>query len=177
MTNTKTIAVATVLGFAICSTTIAQDRPDRSLGKRPPNARTPAGARQRPTEAAPAIAHFTEAFATVAPFDANQDGQLDATERATLAKAMAEGTVQAPAHRTPPAGITPSPRMIINQIATLYSLVAPFDANHDGSLDENEQGALAAASKRGELPRPGGPPVGVGGPDGKRPPGPVRPRG
>ena len=145
MKNIATLAVAAVLGLAICSSAIAQGRPDGARG-------------QRPTDAAPAAGHLTEAFATVAPFDANKDGQLDATEMESLAKAIADGTVQAPTHRTPPAGVTPSAEMILNRIAGMYALVAPYDANHDGSLDETEQAALKAAIEKGELPRPGGPP-------------------
>ncbi len=113
------------------------------------------------------MGHLTEAFAKVAPFDTNKDGQLDATELEALAEAIADGTVQAPAHRTPPAGITPSAEMILNRIAGMYGLVAPYDADHDGALSEAEQSALKAAIEKGELPRPGGPrrqrPPGVGG--------------
>jgi hypothetical protein len=114
------------------------------------------------------VGHLTEAFAKVAPFDVNKDGQLDAAEKEGLAKAIADGTVQAPAHRTPPAGVTPSAEQILNRIARMYALVAPYDANHDGALSEPEQAALKAAIEKGELPRPGGPrgqrPPGIGGP-------------
>lgn len=155
MKNITTLAVAAVLGFAICSSAIAQGRPDGAQG-------------QRPTDAALAAKHLTEAFATVAPFDENNDGELDATEMDALAYAIADGTVQAPNHRTPPAGVTPSAEMILNRIARMYALVAPYDANRDGKLDEKEQAALKAAIEKGELPRPGGPrgqrPRGVGGP-------------
>lgn len=168
MKNIATLAVAAVLGFAVCSSALAQGRPDGARGQRPGNGQPPAGAPQRPTDAAPAVGHLIKAFATVAPFDANEDGQLDATEMEDLAYAIADGTVQAPNHRTPPAGVTPSAEMILNRIAGMYALVAPYDANHDGLLDETEQAALKAAIEKGELRRPGGPrgqrPRGVGGP-------------
>lgn len=171
MKNITTLAVAAVLGLALCSSAIAQGRPGGARGQRPPNAQPPAGAPQHPTDAAPAVGHLTEAFAKVAPFDANKDGQLDATEKESLAKAMVEGTVQAPAHRTPPAGVKPTAEMILNRIAGMYALVAPYDANHDGALNDSEKSVLKAAIESGELPRPGGPrgqrPPGAGGPGGR----------
>lgn len=162
MKNMKTIAVVSALGLAMCSSAIAQGRPGGGQGQ------GPAGAQQPPKDAAATVAHLTETFAKVAPFDANNDGQIDATEKESLAKAMVEGTLQAPAHRTPPAGVTPSAEMILNRIAGMYALVDPYDTNHDASLNESEQAALKAAIEKGELPRPGGPrgqrPPGVGGP-------------
>ena len=170
MKNISTLAAAAVLGLAICSSAIAQGRPGGARGQRPANVQPPAGVPQHPTDAAQAVGHLTEAFATVAPFDANQDGQLEATEKESLAKAIVEGTVQAPAHRTPPAGVTPSTEMILNRIAGMYALVAPYDANRDGALNETERAALKAAIEKGELPRPCGPrgrrPSGFGGPRG-----------
>ncbi|MBM3840854.1 MAG: hypothetical protein FJ398_23445 [Verrucomicrobia bacterium] len=168
MKNITTLAMAAVLGLALCSSANAQGRPGGARGQRPGNIQPPAGAPQHPTDAAPAVGHLTEAYAKVAPFDANKDGQLDATEKEALAKAIVEGTVQAPAHRTPPAGVTLSAEQILGRIAGMYSRVAPYDANHDGVLDETEQAALKSAIENGELPRPGGPrgqrPAGAGGP-------------
>lgn len=100
------------MGLALCPPASAQGHPDGAKGQRPPNARPPAGA---PTDAASAVDHLTEAFAKVAPFDANNDGQLDATEKNALADAIADGKVQGPAHRTPPAGIAPSAEQIADR--------------------------------------------------------------
>lgn len=154
MKKITSVAVVTVMGLALCSSVSAQGRPGGNKGQRPHNAQPPAGA---PTDAASAVDHLTEAFAKVAPFDTNNDGQLDATEKKALADAIADGKVQGPAHRTPPAGIAPSAEQIADRIAGMYSLVDPYDANHDGVLSETDQAALKAAIENGELPRFGGP--------------------
>lgn len=170
MKKIATLAAVAALGLTLCSSANAQGRPGGARGQRPSNAQPPAGAPQHPADAAPAVGHLTEAFAKVAPFDANKDGQLEATEKEALAKAIANGTVQAPNHRTPPAGVEPSAEQILNRIASMYALVAPYDADHNGALSDTEQTALKSAIEKGELPRPGGPrgqrPPGVGGPRG-----------
>ena len=163
MKNTKTLTVLILLGLAACSSTFAQGRPGGARSQRPPHAQPPAGA------PGAAVQHLTEAFAKVAPFDANRDGQLDAAEREALGDAIADGTVQAPAHRTPPPGATPNAEKILHRIAGMYASVAPYDANHDGTLNETEQTALKTALENGDLPRPGGP-------RGERPPGARGPR-
>lgn len=165
MKNITSIAVVAAMGLALCTSASAQGHPGGDKGQRPPNAQPPDGA---PTDTASAVDHLTEAFAKVAPFDANNDGQLDANEKKALADAIADGKVQAPAHRTPPAGIAPSAEQIAERIAGMYSRVDPYDANHDGVLSETDQAALKSAIENGELPWPGGPhgqrPPGVGGP-------------
>jgi hypothetical protein len=47
--------------------------------------------------------------------------------------------------------------MILHRLAGMYARVAPYDANHDSSLDETEPAALRSAIEKGELRRPGGP--------------------
>ena len=96
------------------------------------------------------VKHLTEAFARVVPFDADKDGQLDATEKESLAKAIVDGTVQLPAH-TPPDGVKPSAEAMLNHIADMYAFLARIDANHDGALDATEQAALKSAVEKGEL--------------------------
>lgn len=160
MKTSQIILTVTVL-LAAVATTFAQGRPGGARGQRPGNP-------NHPTDAAPAVTHLAEAYPKVAPFDANKDGQLDAVEKEALAKAIADGTVQAPAHRSPPAGVTPDAAMILNRIAAMYAQVAPYDADHDGALSDSEQTALKADIESGKLGRPGGPrgqrPPGVGGP-------------
>lgn len=165
MKNITPAAAMVAIGLSLCPSAHAQGHPGGGWGQRPSNAQKPAGA---PSDAASAVSHLTEVFAKVAPFDANNDGQIDAKEKQDLADAIASGTVQAPAHRTPPAGIAPDAGQIANRIARMYSQVDPYDANHDGVLSEAEQAALKAAIESGEVSRPGGPrgqrPDGVGGP-------------
>ena len=139
MKNIKILAVVGVLGLAICGFAIAKGhRGFRGHG-------SPHG-----MDAASAVKHLTEAFPKVALFDANKDGQLDTTEKEALAKAIADGTVQLPAH-TPPDGVTPSAEMMLNHIANMYAYLARLDANHDGALDATEQAVLKSAIEKGEL--------------------------
>jgi hypothetical protein len=146
MKNIKTLAVVTMLGLAICSFAIAQSRHGGTRVR---------GASQHFAEAASAVDHLTEAYGKLTLFDANKDGQLDATETESLAKAIAEGIVPLPAHR-PPHGAKPSAEMILNHIPGMYARVASYDANHDGALDATEQTALKSAIERGELACPHG---------------------
>jgi hypothetical protein len=141
MKNIKTLAVVGVLGLAVCGFAIAQSRHGGAPGH---------GAVQHGTDAASAVQHLTEVFAKFAAFDVNKDGQLDATEKQSLAKALADGTLQLPAH-TPPNGVKPSAEMMLNHIGEMYAKFAPYDANHDGAFDATEQAALKSAFDKGEL--------------------------
>jgi hypothetical protein len=160
MKNIKILAVAGVLGLGIGAVAIAQSHLGGAKGHGP----WKHGARGHFTDAASAAEHLAEAFAKIAPFDANQDGQLDATENESVAKAIIEGVL----HHTPPNGVTPSAEMIRNHIGSMYALLAPHDANHDGALDATEQVAVKSAMEKGEQSWPDGPrgqhPVGGGGP-------------
>ena len=143
MKNNKTLVVGVaVLGLAICGFAIAGSH----------HGARNHGASHRPKDAAFAVQHLTEAFARFAPLDVNKDGQLDAVERKSLAKAIAEGTVQLPAH-IQPNGVTVGVEMI-NHIADMYARFAAYDANHDGAFDVAEQAALKSAIETGELTCP-----------------------
>lgn len=161
MKNIKTIAVVSALGLAVCSSAIAQGRPGGGKDQ------GPAGAQQPPKDAAAAVAHIAEAYPKIAPFDANNDGQLDGDERLALGQAMADGKVEGPANRNPEREQAAHPGIIIQRIASLYGVAYWFDADEDGVLDEAEQAALKSAIEKGEVKRPGlgggGPPPGVGG--------------
>ena len=146
MKNIKTIGIVSVLGLAICGFTFAQSRHGGLRGH---------SASHHFKDAASAVEHLTENFPKFAAFDADKDGQLDATERESLAKAIAEGTLQLPAH-TPPDGVTPGAGMMLNHIADMYAQFAAYDANHDGTLDATEQAALKNAIEKGELHGPDG---------------------
>jgi hypothetical protein len=152
MKNIKTFAVVTALGLAVCSSAIAQGRPGC--------------AQQAPKDAAAAVAHITEAYPKIAPFDANKDGQFDGDERLALGQAMRDGKVEGPVNRNPEGDQAAHPGIIIQRIASLYGIAFSFDADEDGALNEAEQAALKSAIEKGEVKRPGlggGPPPGVGG--------------
>ncbi len=145
-------AVAT-LALGLCATAIAQDH----RGGRPGG--PPEGPPDGPPEAgANAVAHLTELYAMLAPFDTNEDNQLDATETAALAAAITAGTLKGPPPPVHPDGFQPKPEMIAHHLAEMYATLAPYDADQNGVLDATEQAALKAAIDSGKLPRPGGPP-------------------
>ena len=136
MKHIKTLAMGSVLGLAIGGFAIAQ-------GHR--------GAMQHHHgDAASAAKHLSEAFAKFAPFDANKDGQLDATEKEAVAKAIADGSLKIPAH-TPPKGVKPSAERLLDHTASVYAYLASQDTNHDGALDAKERAALKSAIEKGEL--------------------------
>jgi hypothetical protein len=58
----------------------------------------------------------------------------------------------------PPAGVNPSPEQIAERIAAKYAMMAPYDANGDGTIDTDEQAAIQADIVRGKLRRPSGRP-------------------
>jgi hypothetical protein len=140
MKQMKRIAVVAVLGLAICGFAFAQSQHD-AQGH---------GAADHHKDAASATKHLTEAYAKIASFDANKDGKLDATEKESIAKTIADGKLEIPDH-TPPNGVKPSADKLLNHIAGVYAFLASKDANHDGTLDAKEQAAFKTAIENGEL--------------------------
>jgi hypothetical protein len=137
----KILTMTSALGLVICGFAIAQVHDARPSTDR--------AAEEHPDPAA-VVEHLSKFFPGIAAFDMNKDGKLDATEEQALAKAIADGTLQIPAH-TPPHGEKPSPEMLVNHIAEMYAHVAVYDTNHDGQLDATEQAALKAAIEKGEF--------------------------
>jgi hypothetical protein len=136
MKNIKTFVGASVLGIAICGFAIAQSHRGEI--------------QHHYGDSASALEHLSEAFAKFASFDVNKDAQLDAAERESIAKAIADGTLQIPAH-TPPKGVKPDAEALLSHIASVYAWLASKDANHDGALDATEQTAIKKAIEKGEL--------------------------
>jgi uncharacterized membrane protein YebE (DUF533 family) len=142
MKHIKTLAVVGVLGLAVGGgLAIAQVHRSGAWGH---------SAMQHHADPASIVEHLTEFFPKIAAFDANKDGQLDATERESLAQAIVDGTLQLPAH-APPKGVNPSAEMMVAHIGEMYAQFAKYDANHDGTLDETEQAAIKTAIEKGEL--------------------------
>lgn len=108
------------------------------------------GARGQLVDAASAVEHLAGAFPNFAAFDANKDGQFDAAERESVARALADGTLQLPAHRSPN-GSEPGAEAMLAHIGEMYAQFALYDVNHDGALDSTEQTAIKAAIEKGEL--------------------------
>ena len=145
----KSLALSAILGLTLGTSLLGQDHPSGLRGQRP------VGVPSHPGDASKAGAHLAAAYATVAPFDRNADGRLDDAEVEHFVQALQQGTVKAPAHRSPPAGIEPSADRILQRITGVYARTAGYDANHDGHLDAGEQAALQAAIVNGELSFPG----------------------
>jgi hypothetical protein len=95
----------------------------------------------------------------VAKYDANQDGQLDETERAALHADMEAGKIARPEGRGPGNG----PR----RQGPPPEVVAKYDTNQDGQLDETERAALHADMEAGKIARPEGRGPGAGGRKGR----------
>jgi hypothetical protein len=141
MNRIKILTMSGALGLAICGFAIAQVHDSHPSSN---------GAAQEHLDPAAVVEHLSKFFPSIASFDTNKDGKLDETEKQALAKAIADGTLQLPAH-TPPNGVKPSPEKMVNHIVDMYARVAIYDTNHDGQLDAAEQAALKAAIEKGEF--------------------------
>jgi len=97
-------------------------------------------------------------------YDLNKDGKLDEKERAALQKDIEDGKIQ-----PPPGGPGERARGGPGGAPTAKELLAKFDLNKDGMLDETE---LAALLKDMQAHRPPPPPLagGPAGPHGPPPP-------
>ncbi len=141
MKNIKKLAIASALGLAVCGLAIAQVHLNGGLGH---------STSQHPADPSAMVKHLSDVFPKVAAFDVNKDGQLETAEKEALGKAIADGTLPLPAHM-PPHGTGPTGEMLLNHIADVYARVTPYDANHDGELDGQEQAAIKNAIEGGEL--------------------------
>jgi hypothetical protein len=141
MKNIKTLALAGIFGLGVCGTAIAQVHQDGTPHQ---------GMAQGHGDAAAIVKHFAEMFPKIAAFDVNKDGKLDDTEKAALAKAIADGTLEIPAH-TGSNGEKLTAQEMAAHVAQMYAYVAVYDANHDGVLDETEQAAIKKAIENGEF--------------------------
>src|SRR5437660_5539174 len=140
MKNFKTLAAVVAGGLAVCGLAIAQVHDGNASGP----------GSQHHSDPASVAAHLAQFFPKIAAFDTDKNGKLDDKEKESLAKAIADGTVELPAHIAPH-GDKPNVEMIINHICEIYPQVARYDTNHDGVLDETEQTALKSAIEKGEL--------------------------
>lgn len=127
-------------------------------------------ARPSGTNAPPALingatiaTHLATTYAAVVSYDANTDGQLDETEQSDLATAIAGGTFLLSGRTNAPAGTNclapPAPNADMSthlaaHLAAEYAVIAPFDLNHDSTLDDTEQAALAEAIVAGTVTLP-----------------------
>ena len=89
----KRIVIVGALGLVLCGFAIAQVH--RSGGLRHVAGHHGHG------NAASMAKHLGEAFPRFARFDANKGGILDTIEKEAVAKAIAGGTLELPAHRPP----------------------------------------------------------------------------
>jgi len=139
MKNFKTFAAVVAGGLVVCGLAIAQVQDENASGHDS----------QHHSDPASVAAHLAQFFPKIAAFDVDKNGKLDDKEKESLRKAIADGTIELPAHT--PHGEKPNVEMMVNHICEVYPQVARYDANHDGVLDETEQAALKSAIEKGEL--------------------------
>src|SRR5437660_1642842 len=139
MKNFKTLAAVVAGGLVVCGLAIAQVHDGNTSGHDSQHHMDPAAM----------AAHLAEFFPKIASFDVDKNGKLDDKEKESLRKAIADGTVELPAHT--PHGEKPNVEKMVNHICEVYPQVARYDANHDGVLDETEQAALKSAIEKGEF--------------------------
>jgi len=139
MKNFKTLAAVVAGSLVVCGLAIAQIHDGNASGH---------DSQHHPDPAAMA-AHLAEFFPKIAALDVDKNGKLDDKEKESLRKAIADGTIELPAHT--PHGEKPNVEMMVSHICEVYPQVARYDTNHDGVLDETEQAALKNALEKGEL--------------------------
>jgi translation initiation factor IF-2 len=150
MKTIRILSTAAIIAAALTSAVLADDT-TAAAPRRGPRGHGPGQHRQGPP---PEI---------VAKYDANQDGKLDETERAALHADIEAGKVARPEGGRPEGGRGPGagPR----RQGPPPEIVAKYDTNQDGKLDETERAALHADIEAGKVPRPeGGRPEGGRGP-------------
>src|ERR1041385_2748920 len=105
MRNVKTLAAIVAGGLAVCGLAIAQVHDGAAAGHDSQHHGDPAAM----------AAHLAQFFPKIAAFDADKNGKLDDKEKESLAKAIADGTVELPAHNSPD-GNKPNVEMVLNHI-------------------------------------------------------------
>lgn len=104
---------------------------------------------------------IAEGYAALSPFDKNKDGQLNEDESAAVKKAIADGTLDLP-HRGhgrggPGARGHEKPEGGVSHAEEREKILATYDTNKDGKLDEKERAALRADVEAGKIELPGRP--------------------
>ncbi len=131
----RTITVVAVLGLTVGAYAVVQNLHEPKANG---------------SDVASMVGHLSQVFGEFAAFDLNKDGQLDAREKAALAKAIADGSLTLPSGM-PPKDAFPSEEQRLNHMVEMYARFAVYDANHDGVLDSTEQAAVRRAFENGEL--------------------------
>src|SRR5215831_3425035 len=99
----KILTISSAIGLAMCRCAIAQVHDTHPSHD---------GAAHEHMDPAALVEHLSKFFPSIAAFDKNKDGKLDTTEKHALAKAIADGKLELPAH-TPPNGEKPTPEMMV----------------------------------------------------------------
>jgi len=97
-------------------------------------------------------------------YDVNKDGKLDETERAALDQDMRDGKLPPPPGAGQRGRRGPGQGPGMGQPPTAKDILARFDANKDGVLDETELTAFLTDMHQHRPPPPHGPPPGGPGP-------------
>ena len=109
-------------------------------------------------------------YATLAPFDADDNGEMTLEELGTIRAAVMSGQITPPFGRGgnqggrrfgPPQGTTAAEHpeevpAFADRLPEIYETLSAADANQDGTLDAAEQAVLAGAMEDGTLTKPEG---------------------
>lgn len=138
----------------------------------------PGGEGERPP-ATEIAKHLSERYTALATYDTDKDGKLSDKEKAAVAKAIDDGTLEfgppgGGQGGPPPGADRPSGKRIAERAAKLFEQIAAYDGDKDGKIDDKEQAALVKAIEDGtlKLQPPGG--RGPGGRGGEDAPPPLR---
>ncbi len=159
MKTLQKLLLAATLTTWIGATAFAQSNDANE--SRPP--RGGPGDHQRPDPAA-MVQNLATRYASLAAYDTNKDGQLDATEQTALTQAITDGKIELPHPPKPPGdeqgdkhGEKPDAAKMVGHLVSFYASIAAYDVNKDGQLDATEQAAVVKAMTDGSLKlgRPG----------------------
>lgn len=136
------LIIAITIGFTIHAAAQAQGRP----GGKPPFA---------PDGPPPFVKELPARFAILAAADANADKLLDEAEMTELEDAIADGTLTKPEWLpNPPENVVIPAAAVAKNLARFYEAYAPFDANNNGTLEDNEKITIREAIMAGDLKPP-----------------------
>lgn len=109
-------------------------------------------------DATPLAVHLGSVYAVVSPYDSDKDGELDKTETKALKNAISEGNIELPTPHMIEMKVKPPVEIQAGMASGIFEIVAKYDADKNGTLDDAEVAELAAAIESGELPLPPPPP-------------------
>lgn len=106
------------------------------------------------TENKPPHGDFKALYSSVAPFDLNKDGKLEGAEKTSLAKAISTKTLKMNQPPKSPLGFSPPPGLLAEKLADVYSMLAPYDTDSNGTHSDAESSRIKADLDSGKVKLP-----------------------